>query len=78
MSNSRKLFRDFQGAGKNATAAKDKLVSRIIEELIVHTYLENEVRYPEVRRLIPELEGEVLESHEEHHVATCCAWSCTP
>jgi hypothetical protein len=25
--------------------------------------------YPEVRRLIPELEGEVLESYEEHHVA---------
>ena len=65
----RKLFRDFQGAGENATATKGKLATRIIEELTVHTYLENEVMYPEVRRLIPDLEGEVLESYEEHHVA---------
>jgi hemerythrin superfamily protein len=35
----------------------------------VHTYLENEVMYPEVRRLVPELEDDVLESYEEHHVA---------
>jgi hemerythrin-like domain-containing protein len=65
----RKLFRDFQGAGENATATKGKLATRIIEELNVHTYLENEVMYPEARRLIPELEGEILESYEEHHVA---------
>ena len=65
----RKLFRDFQGAGENAAVAKGKLATRIIEELTVHTYLENEVMYPEVRRLIPELEGDVLESYEEHHVA---------
>ena len=65
----RKLFRDFRGGGEKATATKGKLATRIIEELNVHTYLENEVMYPEVRRLIPELEGEVLESYEEHHVA---------
>jgi len=65
----RKLFRDFAGASENATATKGKLATRIIEELNVHTYLENEVMYPEVRRLIPELEGQVLESYEEHHVA---------
>jgi hypothetical protein len=35
----------------------------------VHTYLENELVYPEVRRLLPELESDVLESYEEHHVA---------
>ncbi len=65
----RKLFRDFQGSGENATATKGKLATRIIEELNVHTYLENEVMYPEVRTHIPELEDEVLESYEEHHVA---------
>src|SRR4029079_18828286 len=65
----RKLFRDFHGARENATATKGKLATRIIEELTVHTYLENEVMYPEVRKLIPELEGEILESYEEHHVA---------
>ena len=35
----------------------------------MHTYLENELIYPEVRRLLPELEDDVLESYEEHHVA---------
>ena len=35
----------------------------------MHTYLENEVMYPRVRALLPELEDDVLESYEEHHVA---------
>jgi hypothetical protein len=37
--------------------------------LTVHTYLENELIYPEVRRQLPDLEDDVLESYEEHHVA---------
>ncbi len=65
----RKLFRDFQGAGENATTAKGKIATRIIEELTVHTYLENEVMYPEVRNLLPEVEDDILESYEEHLVA---------
>ena len=65
----RKLFDDFQAAGTNATATKGKLATKIIEKLTVHTYLENEIMYPEVRNRVPELEGEVLESYEEHHVA---------
>jgi hemerythrin-like domain-containing protein len=35
----------------------------------VHTYIENEVMYPRVRELLPELEQDILESYEEHHVA---------
>lgn len=65
----RALFRDFQKAGDGATATKGRLATKIIEELTVHTYLENEVMYPEVRSLLPELEDDVLESYEEHHVA---------
>ncbi len=65
----RKTFRDFQKAGEKAYAAKGKLVDRMIELLTVHTYLENEVMYPRVRELLPELEDDVLESYEEHHVA---------
>jgi hemerythrin superfamily protein len=65
----RKLFRDFQEAGANATVTKGKLASRIIEKLTIHTYLENEVMYPEVRKLLPDLEDDILESYEEHHVA---------
>jgi len=65
----RQLFRDFQATGKNATATKGKLATRIIEKLTVHTFLENEVMYPEVRTRMPDLEGDILESFEEHHVA---------
>ena len=65
----RKAFRAFEKAGENAHAAKGKLVDKIIELLTVHTYIENEVMYPRVRELLPDLEDDVLESYEEHHVA---------
>lgn len=65
----RKVFRQFEEAGENATVRKGQLVDKIIELLTVHTYIENEVMYPRVRELLPELEDDVLESYEEHHVA---------
>ena len=65
----RRLFRDFDKTGDGAVAAKNQLAGRIIAALTVHTYIENETMYPEVRRLLPELEDDVLESYEEHHVA---------
>jgi hemerythrin superfamily protein len=49
----KKLFKEFQSAGEDATQAKGRIVGRIIEELTVH----------------PDLEDDVLESYEEHHVA---------
>src|SRR4051794_18446941 len=65
----RKAFRDFQRAGENAHATKGTLVDKMIELLTIHTYIENEVMYPRVRELLPDLEDDVLESYEEHHVA---------
>ena len=65
----KKLFTQFEKAGENAEKTKGKLVDKIIELLTVHTYIENEVMYPRVRELLPELEDDVLESYEEHHVA---------
>jgi hemerythrin superfamily protein len=65
----RKLFKEFEQAGPRATTTKGNVVKRIIEELTAHTYLENEVMYPRVRELLPDLEKEILESYEEHHVA---------
>jgi hemerythrin superfamily protein len=65
----RKLFREFEQAGENAKASKGKIVDQILELLTVHTYLENEGMYPKVRELVPDLEDDVLESYEEHHVA---------
>jgi hemerythrin superfamily protein len=65
----RKTFREFQSAGEGATAKKGNLVQKMIELLTVHTYIENEIMYPEVRKLLPDLDEDVLESYEEHHVA---------
>jgi hemerythrin superfamily protein len=63
------VFKQFQQAGEDATQKKGELVRKMIELLTVHTYLENELIYPEVRRQLPDLEDDVLESYEEHHVA---------
>jgi hemerythrin-like domain-containing protein len=65
----KKVFREFEKAGEDATAQKGRLVEKMIELLTVHTYIENEVMYPEVRKLLPDLEDDILESFEEHHVA---------
>jgi hemerythrin-like domain-containing protein len=65
----RKTFRAFEKAGDNAHATKGRLVDQIIEQLTVHTYIENEVMYPRVRELLPDVEDDILESYEEHHVA---------
>jgi hemerythrin superfamily protein len=69
----RKLFRDFRQAGENAHARKGELVKKMIELLTVHTYIENEIMYPEVRKLVPDIEDDILESYEEHHVADVLA-----
>ena len=63
------LFRKFQQAGDRAHATKGRLADQILEQLTVHTYIENEGMYPDVRALLPDLEDDVLESFEEHHVA---------
>ncbi|GAA0610998.1 hemerythrin domain-containing protein [Sporichthya brevicatena] len=65
----KRLFTEFENAGKNALATKQKLADEIIANLTVHTYLENECMYPRVRELVPDIEDDILESYEEHHVA---------
>ena len=65
----RKTFADFEKTGDNAEKTKQRLVDKMIELLTVHTYIENEVMYPRVRALLPDLEDDILESYEEHHVA---------
>jgi hemerythrin-like domain-containing protein len=65
----RRAFRAFEKAGENARVRKGQLVDRIIALLTRHTYIENEVMYPRIRELLPDLEDDVLESYEEHHVA---------
>jgi hemerythrin superfamily protein len=73
----KRLFREFEKAGDNARDRKVKLVEEIIGELTAHTYIENQVMYPEVRKLLPDLEDDVLESYEEHHVADVLTFELT-
>jgi hemerythrin superfamily protein len=65
----RTLFRRFEATGEDATKRQAGIVDKIIEALTVHTYIENECMYPEVRALLPDIGEDVLESYEEHHVA---------
>jgi hemerythrin-like domain-containing protein len=65
----KKMFSEFEKAGGNAYATKQKLAEQIIAMLTTHTYLENECMYPRIRELVPEVEDDILESYEEHHVA---------
>jgi hemerythrin-like domain-containing protein len=69
----KKVFREFKEAGENAHVRKGELVKKMIELLTVHTYIENEIMYPEVRKLVPDVEDDILESYEEHHVADVLA-----
>jgi hemerythrin superfamily protein len=65
----KRLFKQFQSAGEDDTKRKGAIVREVIEALTVHTYIENEGMYPEVRKLLPDLDDDILESYEEHHVA---------
>jgi len=65
----RRVFREFERAKDGTAKKKQRLVDRMIKLLTQHTYVENEVMYPRVRELVPDLEDDILESYEEHHVA---------
>ncbi|SBT39750.1 hemerythrin domain-containing protein [Micromonospora auratinigra] len=65
----RRLFREFEKAQDGPAKRRQELLTEILAALTTHTYLENEVMYPEIRKLLPDLEDDILESHEEHHVA---------
>ncbi|HET9139177.1 hemerythrin domain-containing protein [Actinophytocola sp.] len=63
----RRLFREFQSA--NTPARKAAAVRRILPALATYRQREDECMYPQVRSLLPELDRDVLENSEEHHVA---------
>ena len=63
----RGLFAEFEKTS-TTPARRGAIVEKVLELLTVHTYIENEVMYPEVRALVPDLEDDILESYEEHHV----------
>ncbi|GAA4883690.1 hemerythrin domain-containing protein [Kitasatospora terrestris] len=64
----RHLFRDYLAPGTTDSARAED-AERIVHELTVHTYLEDEVVYPEVRRQVPELADAMRVAQQEHHVS---------
>jgi hemerythrin superfamily protein len=62
------LFRRFERAGERATKSKRQIVDRIVSELSTHAAIEEQAFYPAVREALPELDEDVLEGLEEHHV----------
>lgn len=67
-----KLFTEFEKTS-TTPARKRAIVTTVLELLTVHTYLENEVVYPQVREAVPAIEDHILESYEEHHVVDLLA-----
>lgn len=65
----KKLFRDFDRAGDRAYATKGKLADRIVRELSIHAAIEEQVLYPWLRANLTDVDADVLEALEEHHVA---------
>jgi hemerythrin superfamily protein len=69
--NVRKLFKRFEGAGDGAHAEKRQIADKILEELTVHAYIEEQLFYPAVAKLKPAGSGDapeelVKEAQEEH------------
>jgi hemerythrin superfamily protein len=64
----KELFTRFESAGESAHKSKRQIVDRIIEELSVHSAIEEQVFYPAVRSAVEDATDDVLESLEEHHI----------
>lgn len=62
-----RLFKKFEKASASSQR-KGEIAKEVSRLLTAHTYVENEVMYPQVRELVPALEDDILESYEEHHV----------
>ncbi|GAA2822998.1 hemerythrin domain-containing protein [Kitasatospora sp. CM 4170] len=81
----RRLFREYRGLAdgdgrgddqgheyghdQGHDQARREAVERIVEALTIHTYLEEELVYPRIRREVPDLAEEMDRAKEEHHVA---------
>lgn len=62
-----RLFKEFEKE-PTTSARKGEIAEEVSRLLTLHTKIENEVMYPQVRTLLPDLEDDVLESYQEHHV----------
>jgi hemerythrin superfamily protein len=63
-----KLFKQYEGLGEKAYKSKRKVVDQIIAELSTHAAIEEQHFYPAVREAAEDIEDDVLEGLEEHHI----------
>jgi hemerythrin superfamily protein len=63
-----RLFKEFEKLGDRAYKGKRDVVDKIVTELSVHAAVEEQVFYPAIRKADPDIERQVLEALEEHHV----------
>ncbi|MCX5215237.1 hemerythrin domain-containing protein [Kitasatospora sp. NBC_00240] len=63
-----KLFKEFEKSGDRAYKQKRDIADKVVQELTVHTWIEEKIFYPAARAAVPETGDHVLESVEEHHV----------
>lgn len=66
----KKLFQDFERAGKEDYIEKQALCEKITRELSVHADIEEELLYPFLEKISDdEMNEKLIEAREEHHVA---------
>ncbi len=63
-----RLFKQYEKLGDRATKTKRTVVDQIIAALSVHAAIEEQVFYPAIREAIPDIDSDVLEGLEEHHI----------
>ena len=65
----RGLFARFKKAEEtDDTATMQEVTAKIVEELTIHTTIEEEIYYPTIRDASEEIKDLVVEGFEEHHV----------
>lgn len=62
------IFEEYRKTTDRAKKTRQKLVQQMIGELSAHAYIEEHVFYPAVKEAGGDLEDEVLEAVEEHHI----------
>ncbi len=63
-----RLFKEFEKAGPKAHQTRRRVADRIVKELSVHAVIEEQIFYPAVRKAVPDVDDDVLEGLEEHHI----------
>jgi hemerythrin superfamily protein len=63
-----KLFARFEKLGDKAKSTKQQIVMNLIKELRLHAEIEETIVYPALRQAKEDMEDDVLEAYEEHHL----------